>query len=81
MRYGPGQSARQDRAAVANCGGKVVRAARATFHAPSELGSFRRKGTSNAMHRVWKGLPPAKQSRWGPEPIPPMGRLPKGFGP
>jgi len=36
MRYGPGQSARQDRAAVANCGGKVVRAARATFHAPSD---------------------------------------------
>jgi predicted dehydrogenase len=25
-------------------------------------------GTPNAKHRVWEGLPPAKQSRWGPEP-------------
>jgi hypothetical protein len=29
------------------------------------------KGTPNATARVWEGLPPAKQGRWGPEPKPP----------
>ncbi|MCL5279271.1 MAG: hypothetical protein M1376_05120 [Planctomycetes bacterium] len=28
------------------------------------------EGTPNAIDRVWEGLPPAKQSRWGPEPGP-----------
>jgi N-acetylmuramoyl-L-alanine amidase len=27
-------------------------------------------GTPNAIDRVWEGLPPARQSRWGPEPMP-----------
>jgi hypothetical protein len=30
----------------------------------------RREGTPNATGRVWEGLPPAKESRWGPEPQP-----------
>ena len=44
----------------------------------SNRDSFRRKGTPNAMYRVWEGLPPAKRPG---DPNPPMGRLPKGFGP
>ena len=32
-----------------------------------------RDGTPNAIRGVWEGLPPAKQSRWGPEPY--TGRL------
>ncbi len=31
-------------------------------------------GTPNTMNRVWEGLPPAKRSRWGPEPFPPSNR-------
>jgi hypothetical protein len=31
-------------------------------------GSARRPGTPIAIHRDWEGLPPAKQSGWGPEP-------------
>ena len=54
----------------------LVTAVLEAFLAP--LRASQNPGTPNAKERVGEGLPPAKQSRWGPEPLRPAGPCGKG---